>query len=167
MASCGVNGPFSPGSSLLTTLDHPSESAGREVDGYVLGSEEGGMNWLLKPSSVLVWTFMFCLTASDRMYGLNEEPTCSRFWVAMFHWQSIFKHSVPLMICPVPLYLDPVYPGPGYRAWIWPLAGFSSTAPTCMYDSNGYSVLSSSICASFWLTAWYSWAIFASSMLVL
>ena len=42
------------------------------------------------------------------MYGLNEEPTCSRFWLAMFHWQSIFAHSRALMAGPVPLYLDPV-----------------------------------------------------------
>ena len=56
----------------------------------------------------VVCTFMPCLTASARMYGLNEEPTCSRFWLAMFHWQSIFVHSRALMTCPVPLYLDPV-----------------------------------------------------------
>src|SRR5271154_6491565 len=134
IATWGVNGPFSPELSLVTSPDHPDESAGKATDGYTLGSESGGMYWLLKPSSILVCTFIPCLTAVARMYGLNEEPTCSRFCVAMFHWQSIRVrlHSRAVRTGPVPLAFEPGKPGPGYRPWIWPVAGSSSSAPACM-----------------------------------
>jgi hypothetical protein len=57
---------------------------------YTVGWLSSGMYRLLYPLSVLVSTFMPCLTAADRMYGLNEEPTCSRLYTAMFTWQAIF-----------------------------------------------------------------------------
>jgi hypothetical protein len=67
IAIWGVNGPFSAAESLVTSLDHPDESVGKAVAGYAVGSESGGMYWLLKPSSVLVCTFIPCLTAVARM----------------------------------------------------------------------------------------------------
>ena len=57
---------------------------------------------------MLVWTFIPCLTAAASTYGLNEEPTCSRFWSAMFHSQAIFAQKLVLMTWPVPLYLFPM-----------------------------------------------------------
>ena len=65
------------------------------------------MQRLLKPSSVLVCTFMPSLTAAARTYGLNEEPTCSRLYTAMFYSQLIFLQSFVLMTWPVPLYFAP------------------------------------------------------------
>jgi hypothetical protein len=63
---------------------------------------------------------------------LNEEPTCSRLYTAMLTWQSIFLHSLAVIVFPTPLYFQPGNPGPGYSASISPFDGFSSTAPTCM-----------------------------------
>ena len=51
---------------------------------------------------------MPALTAADRTYGLNEEPTCSRFYTAMFHSQWIFAQSFAVMTLPVPLYFAPM-----------------------------------------------------------
>ncbi len=44
------------------------------------------------PLSVLVFTFMPWITASDSTYGLNEDPTCSRAYTALFSWQSNLAH---------------------------------------------------------------------------
>jgi hypothetical protein len=73
----------------------------------VSGWESGGIDSGVKPSSVLVWTFMPSLTAVARMYGLNEEPTCSRLTVAMSYWHCIGWHCFAVIVFPVPLYFHP------------------------------------------------------------
>src|SRR5215813_3783762 len=103
MATCGVYGPFSAGLSLLTTCD-PGRASAWLVVAKSRGLLSSGTYSGLNPSSVLVLTFMPSLTAVARMYGLNEEPTCSRL-SAMFSWQWIFSQYFALMTLPVPLYL--------------------------------------------------------------
>ena len=73
------------------------------------------------PSSVLVFTLMPCCRASASTYGLNDEPTCSRFCSAMFNWQKIFLHFLA----------GASKLGPPYMAQISPVLGCSSTAPAC------------------------------------
>ena len=63
---------------------------------------------MLNPLSVLVCTFMPALTAAARTYGLNEDPTCSRFCTAIFHSHLTFAQSLLVMILPVPLYFAPM-----------------------------------------------------------
>ena len=57
---------------------------------------------------MLVCTFIPALTAAARTYGLNEDPTCSRFCAAMFHSQAIFAQSFLVMTLPFPLYFAPM-----------------------------------------------------------
>ena len=56
---------------------------------------------------MLVCTFMPALTAADRTYGLNEDPTCSRVYTAMLLSHLIFTQSLLVMTLPVPLYFAP------------------------------------------------------------
>src|SRR5208282_1591473 len=98
------------GGQFVVSVDSVSRSSGVESGGTHIGSI---------PLRVLSCTSMPSATAVASTYGLNEEPTCSRFWVAMFHWQLILAQFFALKL------------GPPYMARIAPVPGFSSTAPTC------------------------------------
>src|SRR5207237_8871216 len=103
IAICGVYGPFSDCESFCTRC----ESGTLVVVEYSSGALSGAMYRLLKPLSVLVCTFMPALTAAARTYGVNEDPTCFPFCVALSHSHLIFAQSFAVMTLPVPLYFHP------------------------------------------------------------
>ena len=88
-AFCTLSAPeFSPW--MLTS--NPGDGqfvVGWDSSDRVCGVESGGMHIGSIALRMLFCTSMPSDTAVDSTYGLNEEPTCSRFCVAMLSWQKI------------------------------------------------------------------------------
>src|SRR5215469_13665521 len=63
----------------------------------VCADVSGGTHIGSIPLRMLFDTFMPSDTAVDSTYGLNEDPTCSLFSVAMLSWQKILAHNLGLV----------------------------------------------------------------------
>src|SRR5258708_8553252 len=61
----------------------------------VCGVESGGTHIGSIPLMMLFDTFIHSDTAVASTYGLNDDPTCSPFCVALLSWQKIFAQRFP------------------------------------------------------------------------
>src|SRR5258708_6921091 len=59
----------------------------RDSSARVCDVESGGTHIGSIPLRMLVCTFMCSCTAVASTYGLNEDPTCSLFCIALLSWQ--------------------------------------------------------------------------------
>src|SRR5580700_9041353 len=92
-----LSGPeFSPGRLTSNPNGIVQGSMGCDNSERVAGLESGGMHIGSIPLRMLFCTSMPSDTAVERTYGLNEEPTCSRFSVAMLSWQKILAQFFAL-----------------------------------------------------------------------
>src|SRR5260221_9415200 len=66
----------------------------------VCGVESGGTHIGSIPLMMLFDTFIHSDTAVASTYGLNPDPTCSRFSVAMFSWHKNLAPWVAPYVCP-------------------------------------------------------------------